>query len=117
MKGILVVGPDADMIKMITDVLVMEGFKVSSIASFSDIIQVAMETQPDLIILDDSGTNHQMIYFLQQWQSSHSLNAIPLLLLTPNQREELKLRAIDRTVKKPGSLESLLRVVTGVFNA
>ncbi len=116
-RTILIVGNDLDLLKALSDVLEMAGFKVFQQVGFDTVIEAARENSLDLIILDDSVNDLKFLHFLNHWKSSYSLNAIPILLLTADQRDELKLRAIDRFVKVPGPTDAILRAITGFFNS
>ncbi len=117
---ILVVDDEADIRRLLSEILVEEGFEVEMAADAAAAKRACARQEPDLVLLDIWMPDMDGITLLREWSEKHSLRC-PVVMLSGHGTvetavEATRLGAFD-FVEKPLSIAKLLRTVERALEA
>lgn len=120
-KRILVIDDDLGIRQIIAIGLkAVAHWDVLTAASGKDGIQIAADTQPDLILLDVAMPEIDGLETLQRLQANASTRAIPVILLTartqPHEQQRLAHLAICGTLTKPFKIPTLVEGIRSLLH-
>jgi CheY-like chemotaxis protein len=115
MMRILLVDDDTDLRETLAELLEDEGFRVMHAGNGQEALKALEEERPDVIALDYMMPVMSGGEFRRQQRARADLADIPVLLMTAaNDSPDLAAIAATAVVKKPFSLEVLLRCLAEV---
>jgi len=118
-KHILVVDDNKDLLFMISSMLKINGYLVSSLENTTGIETVVMKIRPDLIMMDMllSGSDGRDI--CRQLKSNIETASVPVLMLSahPLAAENCIAAGADRFIEKPFEMQHLLDSVHTLLNS
>lgn len=112
---ILIVDDDRDIADSLRDALLDEGYTLAVTHDGEDALSyLASAPAPGVILLDWMMPRCDGATFRQRQKRLVGMADVPVVLLTADMRIDMKMRAIDSDayLKKPISIDELLRVVT-----
>lgn len=109
MQKILILEDTQDVLDLLTDWLTSIGYEVAAYTTVMDIIALAKETQPDLVLLDYLLGGINGGEYCAQLKKHTYTNHIPVIMLSAHQRviDSLGHYGWDAFVAKPFDLEDL----------
>ena len=118
-KHILVVDDNKDLLFMISAMLKINGYQVSSLENTTGIETVVIKIQPDLIMMDMllSGSDGREI--CRQLKSNKDTASVPVLMLSahPQAAENCIAAGADRFIEKPFEMQHLLDTLHTLLNS
>ncbi len=115
MANIVVIEDDVPVLRLITDTLEVEGFKVQGVGRGTDGVQIVQETLPDLVLCDISMPDLDGYAVLQEVRNSPQTATTPFIFLTArNGREDMRRgmeHGADDYLTKPFTREELLAAI------
>lgn len=94
-KKILIIDDTELMVKMITDILTLEGYEVVSTNNGTEGIQMVMAQKPDLVLLDVIMPGLDGFEVCKLLREDESNNLMPIIILTAQGNEEDKLTGLE----------------------
>lgn len=116
-KKILIVDDDPNNLKLMLEILKKEGYQASPVSSGKQVIAVAQQNRPDLILLDIMMPEMDGFEVCQQLKSDENLKHIPIIFIsaladTEDIIKAFKLGGVDYIKKPFVPSEVLVRVKT-----
>ena len=115
MSQILVVEDNVEIAELLYDLLVKEGFKVSTCGDGYQGVEFTHTMKPDLIILDLMLPAGGGFYVLEKVKLSSLTKSVPILVLTASKDPEHRKKAIEMGVdvflEKPYDSQELLSTI------
>lgn len=115
MKKILVVDDSPDLRQMLEYVLVLEGYVVETSANGLEALQKISEKIPDLILLDMTMPVMDGREFLSRLRALPLYAAVPVILFTGSNNQDLQSLPAEGLIVKPFELETLLTKLSSFF--
>ncbi len=116
---VLVVEDEAAISHLLDYNLTAEGFEVTVVEDGDDVLLSAVDTDPDIILLDWMLPNVSGIELCRQLRARTETHAIPIVMLTARGEEEDRLRGFDKGaddyVTKPFSMSELIARMKAVL--
>lgn len=117
-KKILIIEDDTDILDIATTVLNINGFRVEGTTGTDDIITLVKEHQPDLILTDyklPGLTGGQICKLIKETKETAS---IPVVLMSAYHKQAIDIGNFnyDAYIRKPFSINHLVKVIKGFFN-
>lgn len=116
-KHILVVDDNKDLLFMISSMLKIKGYQVSSLDNTDNIETIVIQNTPDAILMDMllCGTDGREI--CRQLKSNKATSSIPILMLSahPQAEENCLAAGADRFIEKPFEMEFLLNTLAEIL--
>lgn len=116
---ILIVDDNPDLRSYVAKVLQRQGHRISTAQNGADGLEVARNTQPQLIITDLMMPQGSGIELIQQIRLDPSLQGTPIILLTANVDDETRLDGVeqgaDAYISKPFKARELLAEVRNLL--
>ncbi len=116
---VLVVEDEAAISHLLDYNLTAEGFEVTVVEDGDDVLLSAVDTDPDIILLDWMLPNVSGIELCRQLRARNETHAIPIVMLTARGEEEDRLRGFDKGaddyVTKPFSMSELIARMKAVL--
>ncbi len=116
---VLVVEDEAAISHLLDYNLTAEGFDVTIVDDGDDVLMVAEEIEPDIILLDWMLPNVSGIELCRQLRARVETHAIPIIMLTARGEEEDRLRGFEKGaddyITKPFSMSELIARVKAVL--
>lgn len=120
-KHILIVDDDPDIVELMKDILLMEGYEVSFAHSGEEGLERLKNVQPDLILLDimmPAGMDGWET--LEAIRSNKAYDDVPVVMVTAKQPTfriaQTKAKLIDGYLVKPFTPAALIQMVSDVFS-
>lgn len=117
-KHILVVDDNKDLLFMISAMLKINGYQVSSLENTSGIESIVIKIKPDLIMMDMllSGSDGREV--CRQLKSNKETSSVPVLMLSahPQAAENCIAAGADRFIEKPFEMQHLLNTLSTLLN-
>lgn len=114
-KHILIVEDTVALLEQITEVLKMEGYKITSASNGQSALTVLKKIKPDGIITDLLMPKMDGFEFITRVRQQASWAGIPIMVFSamPAHENEIKVLALGATLylKKPSNIETLIRAV------
>jgi diguanylate cyclase (GGDEF)-like protein len=112
---ILVVGDDAETLRLVTAYLVSDGFRVETADSERKLVRLISSRSPDLVLLDLAGSAQDCARLCREVKDSTAGRSIPIIVSADDRmlsgRAELHAAGADDFISKPyRRIELLLRV-------
>lgn len=119
MKRILVIDDDPDILEAIQLILLTEGYETEVTLHGQEALLIALEYEPDLIILDFllSGTDGKQVS--GQLKSAEETSHIPIILLSahPTARRAVGEGGADGFIAKPFAVSTLVAEVKKLLDS
>ncbi len=114
-KKVLIVDDDPVMIKMLESRLKANGYEVSAVTEATDGLQIAMDTLPDLVVLDVMMPIINGYNFCRLLKADEKGKNVAIILLTSrNEIEDIKTgfeMGADAYLTKPINIDKLLDTI------
>lgn len=113
MRKVLVLDDNADILQIVTEVLTYEKFDVKGISSGAELLPLAKEYQPDLILLDLRLPDAHGGELCRSVKKHPELKDTPVVIFTAYQRtsDDLSVYGCDAVLPKPFDLDTLVETV------
>ncbi|MCJ8210278.1 response regulator [Mucilaginibacter sp. RS28] len=118
-KKILIVDDNQDILEIVQETLTYEQFEVMATSNGADVIALAEEFNPDLVILDYRLGNITGGEICRNLKNMPRFENLPVIIFTAyvNKSEELFAYGCDDTIDKPFDLSELIYKVNNLVNA
>lgn len=93
---LLIADDDPILRRVLEHRLTREGFEVTLACDGKEVLGIARENAPDLLILDGMMPEMDGFAVLREWQGCETLRRIPVVMLTARNREEDVIGALDQ---------------------
>lgn len=119
---IVLVEDDADLLRMLSEFLVKNGFKVSACEQFDNMLSVLNDNTatPDMFVLDLMLPDKNGIEISQYIRSTQGISTLPILILTAQDNELLEVTALNEGatgyLNKPVRPHVLLAHINALLN-
>ncbi|WCT14899.1 response regulator [Mucilaginibacter jinjuensis] len=112
-KKILIVDDNEDVLQMLKDLLFDEGYFVEGFLGTDDIIQLANQHKPDLVIIDYLLAGINGGEYCHQIKTDATTSHIPVIMLSahPKVLNSLGNYGSDRFISKPFSIDEVILAV------
>lgn len=113
----MVVDDNKDLLFMITSMLKIKGYKVSSIENTDGIESIVIELAPDAIMMDMLLCGADGREICRQLKANPAISKIPVLMLSahPQAAEDCIAAGADRFIEKPFEMQHLLNTLNEVL--
>ena len=119
-KTILIVEDDDLSMKLETDLLQAQGYDTLQSVNGKDILQLAREHHPDLIIMDIKLPEISGLEYTKMLKADNELKDIPILAVTAfamkGDEEKIRAAGCDGYIAKPISIPHFLETVEKLIN-
>lgn len=117
-KTVLAVDDDADFLELLKDVLSAEGYLVNTSRQPADVVRLARELQPAIVIVDLKMPNHSGWQIIEQLKADPRTSAAQIVVCTGATGEVLERGDILRqlgclVLLKPFELADLFALLSG----
>ena len=115
MSTILIVEDNEKNMKLVRDILQHHGHEVVEATTGSDGVRLALERQPDLVLMDIQLPDIDGITALRRIREDNALDAVPVLAVSasvmPEDQHKIVSSGFDAYLTKPISLKPFLATV------
>ena len=116
-RRVLVIEDEPDLVRGLRDALEFEGFEVVAAGLGRDVVRMARERSPDLVLLDLMLPDMNGFSVCEEIRATNP--TIPVIMLTARSQESDKIRGLevgaDDYVTKPFSVGELLARINAIF--
>ena len=116
-KTILIVEDDILNMKLMNDLLAAQGYRIVQSRNGSDVIELAREHSPDLVIMDIQLPGRSGLEVTKALKADKGLTHIPIIAVTAfalrGDEERIRAAGCDDYIAKPISVADFLQQVSG----
>lgn len=117
LKRILVLDDNMDILEIVHEVLTYEKFEVNSTSDSKDIVKVAEEYKPDLIILDYKLMDDNGGEICRTFKSHKSLHKTPVIIFSAyTSKMDFFTFGCDAVIAKPFDLNDFIGTINQCLN-
>ncbi|MEJ8811676.1 response regulator [Variovorax ureilyticus] len=120
MSRILIVEDNEKNMKLVRDILRHQGHETREATNGVDGVRLAIESPPDLILMDIQLAGMDGIAVLQRLRQERALDAVPVIAVSasvmPDDQRVIASSGFDAYLAKPISLKPFLAVVERLLN-
>ncbi len=118
LKRVLVLDDNKDILEMVNEVLAYENFDVHTTSTSNNILNVAHDYNPDLVILDYLLNDGNGGDICRQFKADEKLGQIPVIIFSAyiNEKVDYPAFGCQAVITKPFSLNELVDKVTSLTN-
>ncbi|MEN0057177.1 MAG: response regulator [Mucilaginibacter sp.] len=119
MRKVLILDDNADILQIVTEVLVYEGYQVRGINTGAELFALAESYLPDLILLDYRLPDANGGELCRELKLHPQLKDIPVIIFTAYQDPKLDLSTYgcEGVISKPFDLDNLTRAIDALILA
>ncbi len=112
-KRILLIEKDTGIKEIISEILVMEGFRVSAVSSTDNIIRKISEFKPHVILIDIIWPQSEEVEVCKKIKASNLSKDIPVIVLSTSLyiTENIRTVCADDAIDKPFDIDALLNAI------
>ena len=119
-KTIMIIDDEANLIKLVTDVLETEKYEVISCTNGVDALKLLDSVKPDLVILDIMMPYMSGMEVLQKIRENPQTKDLTVILLTVVPKgeislEEMKRLGVEQFISKPFEIEQLVKIINKIL--